>query len=151
MAEIDIRVTGADKLREVAKRMKAAGDKEMRKEFLRALRVAGKPLTEAAKAGALRDLPHGGGLATEVAASGFSIRTRSAGNSPGIRVVAKGKKVRALSSLDRGRLRHPVWGNANVWVTQAVKPGWFTDAMAARAEQVQAEMLAAMDAVLEKI
>lgn len=152
MAEIDIRVTGADKLRDVGKRLKAAGDKEIRKEFLRALQAAGKPLKEAAKEGALRGpLPRSGGLAAEVAASGFSVRVRLSGNKAGVRVKAKGKKIRDLDAMDRGRLRHPVWGNTEVWVNQTIRPGWFTDPLAAQAEPVQTEMLAAMDAVLAKI
>jgi hypothetical protein len=153
VADIDIRITGAEKLRDVGKRLRAVGPdgKELRKEFFRGMQRAGKPLKQAAIIGARRDLPHRGGLAEDVAKSGFSIKTRTAGNGVGVKVVAKGRKVRGLGALDRGRLRHPVYGNREVWVIQKVRPAWFTDALAAQAEPVQREMLAAMDATLRKI
>lgn len=151
MADIDVRITGADKLTEVGKRLKAAGDKGLRKEFLAGMQRAGAPLKAEAQASARTHLPHRGGLAAEAAGSGFSVRTRTAGRSVGVRVVAKGRKVRALGALDRGRLRHPVYGNRNVWVTQHIAPGWFTGALTRHADVVQAQMLAAMDATLKKI
>jgi hypothetical protein len=39
-----------------------------------------------------------------------------------------GKKI-DLQSLDRGRLRHPLFGNRRYWYMQAVRPGWFTSAV----------------------
>jgi hypothetical protein len=83
-----------------------------------------------------------------VARSKFRVKTRSAGRSPGVRVTAVGVDAR----VDRtGKVRHPVYGNRRVWVTQQVKPGWFTDPMEAGAPAVRRELLVVIATVARKV
>lgn len=147
---MDLRVTGADDLAALGKALKAAGDRELRRELMKGLQRAGKPAKEAAKAAARSELPSSGGLGEYVARSKFSVRTRASGNSPGVEVVAKNAEL-DLPAMNRGRLRHPVYGNRNRWVTQQIKPRWFTDAMEAQAPQVRRELVAAIRAVAAKL
>lgn len=146
---IDVRVTGADNLAVLAKRLKEIGDNDLRKEMLAGIRRAAKPMTQAAKERAESDLPKAGGLNEVVAKSKFSTRTRTAGRTPGVRVVAS--NPHDVQSIDRGRLRHPVFGNREVWVTQKITPGWFTDAMNSHADEVRREMLRVLNTVARKL
>jgi hypothetical protein len=147
----NMRIEGADQLGDLAKRLKQAGDKELRKELLRGIQKAGKPLKAAAKEAALDGLPSSGGLNAYVAAGQFAVRTRSGGRNPGIRLVGK-KKGHDIRATDKGRLRHPVWGH-DWWVTQDIKPGWWTDTMTSDhvLAPVRRDVLDAMQAVAAKI
>lgn len=146
---VDVRVTGANQLADLAKQLKAIGNNDLRKELLAGIRKAAKPMAQSAKDRAERELPKAGGLNEVVAKSKFSTRTRTAGRTPGVRVVAS--NPHDIKALDRGRLRHPVYGNRNAWVTQKVTPGWFTDAMLDNADEVRREILAALDRVARKL
>lgn len=57
-----------------------------------------------------------------------------------------------LASLDKGRLRHPLYGNRGHWYVQAVKPGFWTDAMEGEAtDTVRAAAIQAIDDVVAKL
>lgn len=146
-----MQITGAAQLGALAKVLKDAGDKDLRKELLRGLQKAGRPLKAAAKEAAVKGLPSSGGLNDYVAAGQFAVRTRTGARNPGIRLVGK-KKGHDIRATDRGRLRHPVWGH-DWWVTQDIKPGWWTDAMTSDRvlAPVRRDVLDAMQAVAAKI
>lgn len=149
-------VEGIEGLAALAKDLRAAGNKEMTKELRKGCQRAVRPLKEAARQGALDELPSSGGLAAEVAASTFTGRVSLLGRDPRITLEGKGlvndKGGRHdLRAMDRGRLRHPVYGRRGRWVTQLIHPGWFTNTIEARADVVRVELLKAADAVLDKL
>lgn len=150
----EFRVTGANQLEALGKRFKAEGDagKGLRKETLKALQKASKPLKAEAKAAALADLPHRGGLDKVVAASLFSARTKLSARDASLRIQVKGKKVHDVKSTDAGRIRHPVFGR---WVPglppQQIEPGWFTNAMEKAAPDVRKEISGALDEIAHRI
>jgi hypothetical protein len=146
----DLRITGAEKFARVARELKAAGDKEMRRELAQGLGRATKPLKAAAKESARTTLPKRGGLAARVASSSFRTRTKT-GSSPSIQITARESKSADLAGLDAGVNRHPVWGNRARWATQRVTPGWFTRPMVEGGGDVRTSILAAVDAVLAKL
>lgn len=150
----DIVVRGAEDIAAVSKALRAMDDKELRREFHRGINRATKPLKEDAKANARATLPRRGGLNNFVAKTSLSTRTRS-GQNPGVRIVAQKTKKAGrksdVNAIDRGRLRHPVFGNRKVWVTQTVTPGWFTKPMENGAERVRKELLGVLDDVKGKI
>lgn len=146
----DIRLVGAEDLERLGKQLKELGDKELRRELFRGFARATKPLKEAASDRAVRELPKRGGLNRWVAASKLATRTRVSGKNVGVRIVGT-KKGSDVEAIDRGRLRHPVFGNRKVWVTQEVKPGWFTVAIQAGAPGVQRELVEVMDDVARKV
>jgi hypothetical protein len=146
----DITITGADKFAKVAKALKQAGDKELRKELYSGINRATKPMRAEAKKSAERKLPHAGGLNKRVARARLSTRRR-AGRNPGVKIVATGMSQLAL--MDKGRLRHPVWGNRGRWVNQPIPEaeGWFTEPMQDGAPVARREIVRSLDQVAKKL
>lgn len=152
---IDVKVNGAEELARLARDLKAAGDKDLRKELFRSIQRSAGPAKEAARRSASENLPNENGLADEVAASRFSVRTRT-GRDPSVRITGTGRanekgKEHDLNALDRGRIRHPLYGNRGHWYTQQVKPGWFSGAMEGQAPAVREELLKAIDEIKAKL
>lgn len=147
---VDLRVEGADQLTKLAADLKAVGAKELRRDLLRGIQQATKELKDAAKKAALDNLPKRGGLNEFVASAKFATRVRTSGRSPGVSIVAS-KSGHDLAAMDRGRLRHPVYGNRRLWVTQTITPGWFTDAMRDAAQPVRAELLNVLDDIAGRL
>lgn len=145
---MNLEIRGANQLADLSKRLKAAGEdgKGLRRELYRGIQRSTKPLKADARANTSR-LPQSGGLAALIAKGKLTTKTRAGGANVGVRIVAKGTAVR---STDKGLVRHRVFGR-DVWVTQPVPPGWFTDAMQAGAPQVRREVLDAMQTVARKI
>lgn len=101
----------------------------MQTEYEAAIADAAKPIIEAARRNAASTLPRRGGLAALVAGSTFSVQRLRTGRGGGVRIRTADHDKR----LDtQGRLRHPTYGH-RPWVSQQVKPGWFS-AAARRAE-----------------
>lgn len=156
---MEVVVEGAWQLKVLSRHLKEAGPegKGLRKELLKEIRKAVEPAKDAARASAAADLPHRGGLAALIAGSKFTSRTKLGGRDVGVIISARHRKTGgrpgmiALKAMDRGRLRHPVFGNRKVWVTQAVRPGWFTRPMEATAPAVRRDVLDAMEKTAEKI
>lgn len=143
-----LRISGGDELAALARDLKAAGNKDLRKEMLRGLRTAARPAVGAVRASAEAILPHTGGLAHAVATSAITTRTTTSARSAGVRVVATGKQhAHNIRRLDEGKLRHPVFGNRNAWVDQDVPPHWFTRPL----EQLEPTVQVAMRRVLTNV
>lgn len=146
----DFEVRGAEKLGKVAKDLRRLGDKELSKELYAGLNRATKPMRANAKKSAENNLPRAGGLNKRVARARFSTRRRG-GKNPGVKIVAKGMDQLAL--MDKGTVRHPVYGNRGRWVNQPIPDaeGWFTKPMEDGKPEAQREIVKALDAVAKKI
>lgn len=144
----DVKVNGANQLAALTRRLKAAGEGGLKRDLLRGLREGTKPMVEAARSSALEHLPKQGGLNQEVASSKIAVRTRTSGGNPGVRVVGLSKHN--IAAMDRGRLRHPTFGH-EPWVSQHIKPGWWTDALMGEAPKVRQALLAVMDETTRRI
>jgi hypothetical protein len=144
MGEVTVR--GAEELALVAARLRQVGDRDLRKELLSGLNRATKPLKEDVKQSALRTLPQRGGYARQVAAGKIATKNRMTGRNPGVRVVSQLGR-----GADRGQLRHPVFGNKQVWVVQPVTPGWFTKPLETGADKVRGEVLDVLEQVARKL
>lgn len=145
----DFEVRGADDFLKLSKALKHAGRTEMRKGLHKGLRVAAKPLIPKARAEALRRLPKRGGLAQQVAKEPMRVQVRT-GNTPGVRIVV-GKKRGGARAANRGVIRHPVFGNRDVFMDQKVRPGWFDDPLKASAPEVRRDLERAIDDVANQI
>lgn len=151
---VDVRVEGADKLRELSQALKKAGLKDLRSELFRSINRTVKPLRQTAK-GTPTDrpgLPRSGGLAQTVA-SGLrrGVRTRRrTGRNPGISIVGSASG-HDLSAMNRGRLRHPLFGNRAYWYTQTVTPGFWDKPLEREAPKVREELIKAFDEMSIKI
>lgn len=56
-----------------------------------------------------------------------------------------------IASLNRGRVRHPLFGNRKVWFDEAVRPGFIDQAVDRTRPKVHAEVLKAIDHTLSKV
>lgn len=143
----ELRIEGADKFGTLAKALRKYGDKDLRKELYTGINRAVKPLTQEVKDSTQNFLPRR--YAIELAKS-LRIRTRRrAGQNPAVYLAAKAKtkagKERDLASLNRGRLRHPLYGNRRYWYDQQVSPNWWDDTLLKGAEQVREELVNVID------
>lgn len=143
-----IELRGADQLQALSVRLKDLGDKELKREFSKAISAATKPLVQDLRQSARETLPKKGGLNERVARSQIRTVRRASSRTQGIRVVAKNPY--ALGRLDQGRVRHPVFGR-NVWVDQTVKSGWWTRPTEAIGPDVIRSVNAAMRNMARKL
>lgn len=119
----DVEVRGLDDLANLARALKAAGDegKGLRKELYSGLNRATKPIRTDMNAAVPPTFPEGGGLAALMAKRArFSNSIRTSPGGVGVRLAARGKGRRTLqTAIQDGTIRHPVFGNRKVWVTQS--------------------------------
>jgi hypothetical protein len=146
---VDVRVEGAQQLEELAALLKRIDDRELRKEMLRGLREAGKPMVRAAEDAARAKLPQAGGLNEWVAGSKFAIRSKTSGRSAGIRVVAT-KRGHDLVGMNEGVVRHPVFGGPG-WSVTRIRPGWWQDAIEGHADDARERLGEVLDDISAKI
>lgn len=145
----DFEIHGADQFLALSKALKHAGRTELRKELNKAMRTGAKPLIPKARASAMARLPQRGGLAQQIAKEPTRVQTRT-GKDPGVRVVV-GKKRGGARAANRGVIRHPVFGNRDVWVDQQVRPGWFDEPMAASAPEIRKALEQGIEDVAAKV
>jgi hypothetical protein len=128
----------------LSRQLKELGDKGLQKELTQAIGKAMKPVKAAIRESARDTLPERGGLGERVARSRISQRR----NKNGLRLVASGGR---RDLLDKGSLRHPVFGNPDKWVDQRVKPGWWSRPVKAAEDDVRREIEQAMQDVVRKL
>lgn len=159
MATTQITVTGAEGLARLSRALKAAGRNDLRKDLLRGIRKASKPMIPAARAAAAEALPHRGGLAEEVSGAKWVVRTRLQGRGAGVRITGawtSGGRQHDLAKMDTGLLRHPTWGHpvhgpGAIWVAQSIRPRWFSDAMEKLAPEIRQELVNVIDEVAKRL
>lgn len=141
MPVADFEVRGSAELARLARGLKEAGNGGLQRELRRRIRAAVKPVIPDVRQSAYRTLPKRGGLAERVGKQAYGIRT-ALGSGASVRLAGRGMKE--LRDIDRGRLRHPVFGNRKVWKAQAVTPGFFSDAVERRAPKIRGEIAKAV-------
>lgn len=140
-------VDGAEQLRLLGTRFKAAGNGDLKKELLAGIRVAVKKMIPAVQQGAHDRLPHSGGLADRVAGQKFAARTSLASG----KVSLTGSGMKSLTDIDKGRLRHPVFGDRDVWKQQSVTPGFFSGPIESHLPTVHAEIDDVLSSLAKKL
>lgn len=135
---------GAHQLEVLAKRLKATGDRELRKELLRGIREGTKGTKPDITRSLATRLPKRGGLAERMATSRISTKTKLSGSTVGVRLEARAPHD--IRSMNAGRLRHKVFGREQ-WVDQDVEPGAFTDPI----EQDAPEIRSAVERVMRDV
>jgi hypothetical protein len=145
---IQVEVHGAEQLAALSRRLKAAGEKGLQRELSRGIAKAMQPVKRALPASARDRLPKRGGFAEQVARSKLRTIRRNSGRAVGLRLQASNPEN--IRRADKGQVRHPTFGHGP-WVTQQVKPGWFTEPTQAAAPAVRAEVEAAQARVVAQI
>lgn len=146
---MEIKVSGSADLFSFAAALHHAGAKDLSAELGRGLRSAADIVVVEIKK------PHGAyfpGAYARTFDSDLSVKPEvRAVSANRITVVAVGKsgpKGRDVRALNAGRLRHPVFGRRrSPWVTQVVRPGWFSDPV----ERATPAALRAIDAAMGRV
>jgi hypothetical protein len=149
----ELRIEGADKFGKLAEALRVVGAGELRAELYRGINRAVKPLTETVKKSTPQFLPRR--YAIELSKTLRIKANRRAGKNPAVYLVARAYTPRGterdLASLNRGRLRHPLYGNRQYWIDQDVSPNWWTDPLLGGVEQVRKELVGVLDDVAGKL
>lgn len=148
---VEIEVRGAEQLRAVALRLKAAGEsgKGLRKELLKGIQAATKGTKEDVKSSWSDRMPHRGGLSSRPLR--VATRTRTGGRSVGVRIVTTSGDGYSIARIDKGTLRHPVFGNRKAWASQSVTPGVVTQPLERSAPEVRQEIFHVIDTVARRV
>lgn len=145
----DIRITGSSQLSTLGLRLKEAGAGKVRRELLAAIRAGAQPALPDIRSSARANLPRAGGLGEQVADQPFSVRTSLAAS--GGRVSIRGTGMKELRDINAGRVRHPVWGNRDVWKQQEVPEGFFSEPIEKKAPSIREQIAIAMTNIARQI
>ncbi len=145
----DLRIEGQQQLHEVYKELKRVGDTELRKQLNRAIRESTKPMKDAVKASALDRLPKRGGLAQLIANSKITSPVKKGSQTAGVTIKATNQHD--VAAMNKGNLRHKVWGKAWAKKTQQISAGWFSDPIEARRGDVQKSVEGALQEVARQL
>lgn len=143
-----IQVEGVQVFTALARALKTYGDKGLRSEFYAGINSSTKPLIADVRTSAINRLPSKGGLGPRVAKSKITTKRRMSGKAAGVRI--SGASTYDLRSIDRGRVRHPVFGHPP-WVNQKVKPGFWTEPLQAGAPQVRRALEKVLNDIARKL
>ncbi len=165
---LNIRMTGGQKLQHVILRLKETGNEGLGKGMAAGLRIAARPLEPAVRAEVSRRMPSG--YAPTLSQSlRFRTTVRSFKYVARVtwRVYGDGQKERRdVPALNRGELRHPVFGRtralrrhavhkatskANSWVFQRIPAGFVDGPIKLLSPNVRREMDKVIDQVAAKI
>lgn len=146
-------MNGSD-FRKLARDLELAGEHLMAREVPRAARRAAVPIVRAIRQEAKETLPRRGGFADYVGDSRITVRTLTGVRAAGVRIV--GVRPRAggavdLQAVNRGRLRHPVFGSKNRWRTQPVNPGFWDEPVSRHVRTFRWELGVALDNIRRDI
>jgi hypothetical protein len=127
---------------------------ELEKDLLKGTREGLKPLKADVQASAAKKLPKAGGYAATVARS-VKVSSRVTGGKKVVALVsvtASGKREnRDLPSLNRGLLRHPLFGNRRHWYRQTVHRGLVDDPVDRARDRIVANAREAAEAYARSI
>lgn len=163
MPDLSVSMRGADKLDTLSRKLRAAGRKDLERELNRELRKPLPRLKKAVQAGIPAHMPRG---YEETLSRSLRFRlSRRRGAVIRLSVTMHGRggggKDRDVRRLDRGELRHPVFGRRrrttrgkifnNPWVRQPIPPGFWTIPAERELQHFQRDAVAAVDRVLSKL
>lgn len=152
---LEVRVTGGRDLFAVSRALRNIGDKGLGKQMGKALQDASKELRPAIKKSAAQLMPHSGGYAVVLSKSlRFRQNVQTSRTTARIvfKVHADGRKERRdIPSLNRGRLRKPLYGNRNYWYSQRVRPGFVDRPVDRLAPDIARRMNAVVDYVADQL
>ena len=141
-------ISGLEQMDGVAAALQAAAG-DLRRKTQAALHAAGPALSAHARASALARLPKHGGLNTRVAGDAFVLEDRGSITQAAVRFGTARSDARGSN---KGRIRHPVFGNRRVFVEQDYEAarGWFDAAMQAAQPEVTTLVEEALQRVAER-
>jgi hypothetical protein len=148
-AGVQVTVRGGNAAHALAKRLKALNDKDLQKELSRGVAKAMRPAAKEVKASVPEYMPSG---YAPTLTKALSLRTSNLASGLRITGTAKGNpRPRKVGDLNKGRLRHPLWGNRERWYTQTVRPRFFDEPLERQGTAVRTELDKVLAGVAAKI
>lgn len=166
---LDVRVAGSARLHEVAKAIRATGDKGMAREMGRALTRTTLPVQRAIAAEADRTMPESGGY-RQVLSKSLRHKTsqRTVGRNATVRLITYADGTgerRDVESLEDGDLRHPVFRRsrrirrglragtvqANPWAVTKIRAGFHERGTRGAADRAAAELGKVLDDFADRL
>ncbi len=145
-----LRIEGAEDWRRLASSLRGA-EAPIRRAIRKGLRETAKPLGEDMRDGGADRMPKRGGLSARVARSAVSLRTAGGvGAGARVEVALRSRDGYDLNAMDRGSIRHPVFGRGP-WVAQSVPGRGFSDAFDRGAPKVRRELLRQIEHAIDEI
>lgn len=164
-----MQILGTGQLLELSRKLKTAGGPRLKANMARRIRRAAEPMKDHLQQ-TIRTMPiqsqarssgKRGGPSTNTRplratiAEQVRISVRTSGN-PGARVwLDKGGLPPGLpgvaEALNRGRNRHPVFGNKRRWVQQTTSPLWWEHTIRQHTPRMQSEVARVLDDVRNQI
>lgn len=147
MSRIVIR---ADDFQRITRELKKAGRDDLRKELYRGLNGSTKEARQAVLDGMSSYMPdnYAASLRSDLRMS----TSAKGGKNPEVRIRAKGKKKhRFVGPVNRGRLRHPLFGDRGSWFTNQVQPGFWTITLNAQSDDVKRKLEERIATVIRRI
>lgn len=142
-------VRGAEDFLALSRRLKAAGETELRKELHKAVGAAAKPLIPKVKAAAQDKFPQRGGLANRMARKPLRAQTRTGALTAGVRIV--GSKVDPRMD-ESGRISHPVYGRKpNVVQNVPGVAGYFSETLEKAGPEIRGDVLNVLEDFTQRI
>lgn len=144
---VQIHMDDHGELRRLGQKLKRRVNADLRKRMNRAV----KPLTANVKAHAWEYMPD---RYAEVLAKSLrvTVRVRGSSTKATMSIVGsantnspKGRSKRELARLDRGQLRHPLYGNRGYWYGQAIWPGFWSDPAGESVAKAQDDIVRILD------
>jgi hypothetical protein len=149
---VDLTITGGKEFAALARDLRVAGRTGVRKELYKAVNRSAKPLIADVMKAPPKYLPSG--YAAELGLK-VKVRKRGGGASPGVRLVGSaftpGGSPRELAALNRGHLRHMLFGDAGFWYDQAVRPHFWDEPLEKDAPKVRKELLRAIRDIARRL
>lgn len=148
-----VTVSGTADLRTLRDRMVALDKRGLGKPMAKALNKAADPLRKEIRAETVRSLPSGYGP-TMARSLRFRQQARGSGTSAEvvIRVYAQGRAQRRfMPDANKGKIRHPRWGDRGHWYQQKVRGGFVDRPQSRLAETAARRMQDVIDDVAKQI
>jgi hypothetical protein len=157
---IEVRVSGAASLHELAARMRAEGQKSLSRQMSSALTKAADPLKAKIKEEASEVMPRDGGYqATFDKSLRFRVGRASQESDADVTLTtyADGTSERRdIRALNKGNLRHPVWGRSrpgarkgerhtNPWAVTTIRSQFWDRGVAGAMDEAEKQMLLVID------
>lgn len=166
---LDVRILGTGQLLELQRRLRAAGEENLRASMQRRVRRAAEPLRDDLQS-TIRGLSihstgpsgKGGGPSPTTRplratiAEAIRISVRTSGGGAGARVwIDKGRLPPDLKNMpdviNEGRIRHPVFGNRRRWATQTASPPWWTTTVRRHQPRMEREVARVLNDVRDRL
>lgn len=154
MAE-DLEITGTQQFVSLAKRLNAQGKagRGLWKELNTQMANAAQPMVDVVKRHISDYLPDTYAAVLRPALT-VRVSRSTKGSATGLKLVASAKgvkKKRHIRVINDGTLRHPVYGNAEAWSDQGVRPGFWTQPLTTTREIPAKEIRRAIQNTIKKI